>query len=295
MQKLLNSTFKLDLGSSKLKSFSKSIAKLTIAGTCLLLTSCQNKPKVHPWEEPQGQKIENPATLTENQLLSKVTDVAILPFLDNTREQEHTLNFVDLKGFAEKFSSHLVGSETFKNITYPAAALESLSGTALSLNRNDDLKEIGNLLDVDAIIFGVIHSYEMYHPPRMSISMKFYLTRSERFASATEISALAHSGVPLNHYNPTFFKQLWNKSAFYDSRSKIFKDKLAVYLKSHDSSSYGFGEQRFLRTKRDFMDFLSFDLAASINYKANEDDNTYVVPAKKGKRIKKTPRPYFND
>jgi len=264
--------------------------------SCVILSSCQSKkPQVQLWQAPQYTHIENPEELSESKLIGKVEDVAILPFLDNTKEQEHTLNFLDLKIFAEQFSSHLVGSDTFKNVTFPAPALEALAGTTLSLSRQDDLKEIGNLLEVDAIIFGVIQSYNMYHPPKMSISMKFYLTRAERFASASEISALAHSGVPLNHYNPTFFKQLWNKSAYFDSASDSFNKKLGLYLKTHESDNFGFGTERFVRTKRDFIEVIAFDLAASLNFKTIEEEKSYVVPTLKGKRKLTSPRPYFND
>jgi hypothetical protein len=157
------------------------------------------------------------------------------------------------------------------------------------------LKEIGNLLNVDAIVFGVIQSYNMYHPARMSISMKFYLTRAERFATANEISSLAHSGLPLNHYNPTFFKQLWNTSAYYDSGSNFFKERLGLYLKSHNSKNFGYGDERFVRTKRDFIEVIAYDLAASLNMKSIEEEKSYVVPAQKGKRRLHAPRPYFND
>lgn len=278
------------------KSIFKFLLPLALVSLIFLNISCQKrKPQVQLWQPPEYTKTENVAELSESKLMSRVTDIAVLPFLDNTKEQEHTLNYLDLKTFAEQFSSHLVGSKTFTNITYPAPALEALKGTALSLARQDDLKEIGNLLNVDAIVFGVIQSYNMYHPARMSISMKFYLTRAERFATANEISSLAHSGMPLNHYNPTFFKQLWNTSAYYDSGSDFFKERLDLYLKSHNSSNFGFGKERFVRTKRDFIEVIAFDLAASLNMKSIEEEKTYVVPALKGKRKLRSPRPYFND
>lgn len=248
----------------------------------LLLCSCQQrKPQYQAWQPPESPSPADAQEAPEAELLHHVEKVAILPFMDASRGERNNLNFDDLQLVGEQFASHLTGAGTFKGVMYPAEALGVLAGTDLSINRSDDLKEIGNLLDVDAVIFGVIHQYRMYYPPKLSLSMKFYLTRAQRFASSDEISAMAHSGVPINAYNPTFFRQLWDTSAYYDGGSAHVKRTLQHFGKTHTSRPYGFDEQRFLRTKRDFLELISFDLARSLQSSKDEFQQASTVPVKK--------------
>ena len=226
--------------------------------------------------------------------MAGIRSVAILPFVDRTDELNHTLQQTDLRTIAERFANHLVGSETFSTILYPQQALDILADTSYSMTRKDDLKEIGNLLDVDALIFGVIKQYSMYYPPRMSISMRFYLTRMDRFAASNEIAELAHSGVPLHSYNPTFFRQLWDTSAYYDGSNSIFRQKLDHYLSTHQSASYGFQDERFLRTKSDFFDLLAYDLSGSLNNDKRAEENMRPAPLSKGKGKPPRPSGYFH-
>ena len=270
----------------------------TVLACCsliLLLGACQKRqPTYQRWTPPTTPEIESAETMPENELMAKVQSVAILPFHNNSRTENNTLNFSDLLLFGEKFASHLVGSNSFQNIIYPSIALQQLEETELNVMRSDDLKEIGNILNVDAIIFGVIHQYNMYYPPRLSISMKFYLTRAERFATSNEISALAHTGVPLNSYNPTFFRQLWDTSGFYDGSSEHLRKTLTHYLKTHQSSRYGFEDERFLRTKRDFIDLITYDLSNSLNQSKLAKESEYVAAPLKGKKTSNAPSGYFH-
>ncbi|MBF0196104.1 MAG: hypothetical protein HQL32_00220 [Planctomycetes bacterium] len=271
-----------------------------IAGALLLsltLSSCRDK-RQHPYDGTvwQPKKVEqvDVSQLPEHEVMSQIKDIAILPFIDRTNELDHNVDIIDLNNTAEAFANHLVGSETFNSVLYPRQALDQLEGTSYNITRQDDLKEIGNLLDVDALVFGVIKQYNMYYPPKLSLSMRFYLTRLDRFATATEISSLAHSGVPLNNYNPTFFRQLWNKSAFYDGSSSIFSQKLNHYLKTHDSQDYGWGKERFLRTKQGFLDVIAYDLASSLDSASKEESKIKPSSFKKGKKGRPMPSGYYH-
>ena len=269
----------------------------TLACCCLtlLLGACQKQRVAYqPWTPPTTPKMESAETMPETELMAMVQTVAILPFQNNARTNNNTLNYSDLLLFGEKFASHLVGSNSFNNITYPSMALQQLEETELNIMRKDDLKEIGNILDVDAIIFGVVHHYNMYYPPRLSISMKFYLTRAERFATSHEVSSLAHTGVPMNSYNPTFFRQLWDNSGYYDGSSDHLKSTLTHYLKTHQSSRYGFEEERFLRTKRDFIDLITYDLSNSLNQAKLAKENEFIAQPMKGKKTSYSNSGYFH-
>jgi hypothetical protein len=258
--------------------------------TCLLgaltLFGCQHHKEQHnPWVAPKATQTINPAsTAPEKELLQKVESIAILPFVDHTSPGKHTLSHDDMLLFGEQFASHLTGSSTFKEVMFPLSALNQLQQTELNHLKSDDLKEIGNLLDVDAIVFGVIHHYHMYYPPRMSLSMKFYLTRAQRFASSVDISALAHTGVPLHHYNPTFFRQLWDKSSYYDGASHRVRDMIAHFGKTHHDEIYGFEAQRLLRTKKDFLNLIAYDLANSLDQSSIKEDMSTIPAQKKGKK-----------
>lgn len=262
----------------------------------LVFCSCQKGRRFFVKQEPSWKKnkIEMPKAPSESEMMAKISNVAVLPFIDATDEKNHTINRQDLINFAKFFSNHLVGSKTFKSTLYPQQALEQLRDSEYSVSDKGDLKEIGNLLNVDALIFGKINDYNMYSPPHLSISMKFYLTRLERFASYTEVSALAHSGVPLHNYNPTFFKQLWDTSAYYDSSNDIFHEILTHYLKTHRSSYYGSSNDRYLRTKSDFFDVIAYDLANSLNQSKRREENTKPAPFQKGKQRPPLPSGYFH-
>ena len=258
---------------------------ICLAGA-LALFGCQHQKEQHnPWDAPQSTQVMDPAaTATEKELLQKVESIAILPFIDHTSSGEHTLSHDDMILFGEQFASHLTGSSTFKEVMFPLSALNELQDTELNHLKSDDLKEIGNVLDVDAIVFGIVHQYQMYFPPRMSLSMKFYLTRAQRFASSVDISALAHTGVPLHHYNPTFFRQLWDRSSFYDGSSHRVRDMIAHYGKTHHDEFYGFEDQRLLRTKKDFLNLIAYDLANSLDQSSKAEDSSTIPSQKKGKK-----------
>ena len=245
--------------------------------------------------EPKIAEFKNVEELPESEVMDKVERIAILPFIDHSRSVEHNLNFSDLTLFGELFASHLTGSQTFKGVMYPQDVLRKLEGSQLSLLRQDDLKEIGNLLEVDGLVFGIINQYNMYHPPKLSLSMKFYLTRAERFATINEISILAHVGMPINQYNPTFFRQLWDKSAYYDGKSNHVRDMIEHMQKTNSTDSYGMDGDRFLRTKRDFLDLIAYDLADSLDCSKHEEANKFVAPPSlKGKKTSYVPSGYYH-
>ncbi len=230
--------------------------------------------------------------MDEKDLLPKIQAVAVLPFADSTFGKDNTLGNDDLVHFAEEFANHLVGGQTFKKVLYPQECLEALAHTQYSLQREEDLKEMAELLKVDAIIFGVIKQYRMYYPPELSISMRFYLTRLDRFATSMEISELAHSGVPLHGYDPTFFRQLWDKSGYYDGSSADLRQRLDEYLKAHPSTHKGWTDERALRTKADFLSFVAFDLAGSLHGARNEMRRQSPSPNERG-RSEPRKRDYF--
>ncbi|MBF0244258.1 MAG: hypothetical protein HQL31_03160 [Planctomycetes bacterium] len=217
---------------------------------------------------PKKEEVLPPS---ESQLIASVRTLAVLPFFDETGGRDNTLQPLDLVDMGEYFSSHLVGAEVFERIIYPRQASAILAKTTYDIQSLDDLKDIGNELGVDALVYGVIKEYRGYYPPKLSVSMKFFLTKAGRFASSSEISSLAHSGVPLGYYNPSFFRQLWDHSAFYDGSNELVLKRLKLFLRTHNAP-YGFGEDRFLRTKSDFLNFISFDLASSL-YAVKIDDN----------------------
>jgi hypothetical protein len=248
------------------------------------LSSCSFRKYPEPYRvpAPANAKKEVNTIKSDGELLAGIKSVAVLPFVDASSGVGHTINNGDMLMFGERFASHLVASKTFTNVMYPNQALQKLVETPFNVNRVDDLKEIGNLLNVDAILFGKINQYRMYYPPQLSLSMKFYLTRMKRFANSFEISALAHSGTPLHEYNPTFFKQLWDTSAYYDGSNSSVSKKLGHYLKTHKTDFYGNTSDRVLRTKEDFFNFIAYDLTNSLNYNKNSEE--YMRPNGKGKK-----------
>jgi TolB-like protein len=245
----------------------------------LALPACQSGPSYQPWQAPETAEVVNPAELPEHVLLEKVESLAVLPFHDQSRGARNNLNLDDLTLVGEQFASHLTTSEEFDSILYPAQAMEKLLGTDLNILDPSHLQEIGNELEVDAVVFGVIRQYRMYYPPRLSLSMKFYLTKAQRFATYNEISAMAHAGMPIGIYDPTFFRQLWNESAYYDGASVRVKKLVKSYVKVHRASQYGFGTERFLRTKRDFLELIAFDLSASLGAKKTEEGDRSIIPS----------------
>lgn len=248
------------------------------------------KPVADVWTAPkEAARPPSIDSMPESKALKKVEAVAVLPFVSVARKANNTLNANDLIEMGESFANHLVGSQSFKTLLYPQQVLDATTETDLNMLKMEDLKELGNMLDVDALVYGIIKKYDMYYPPKLSVSMKFYLTRLGRFATANEISNLAHSGVPLLTYNPTFFKQLWDHSGFYDSSNSHFAKILKHYEKTHDSTWSGFYSDRYRHTKKDFLNFITYDLANSLNCSKSKREENYTPPSNP-KGGKKKPR-----
>ncbi len=264
----------------------------------LLMASCQLGPS-HPgpvmgsnpyWEpqpyQPTDAELETVKEPTDKELLSQIKAVAVLPFLDQTSGRDHTLGTEDLEGAGEALANHLTGGEVFSTILYPSQVAILLAGEVFDIQDQGDLKEMANKLDVDAIVFGVIRHYRMYQPAELSLSMKFYLTRMDRFAISQEISRLAHVGIPLHSYNPTFFKQLWDTSAYYNASSSEVRRKLDTYKTRHDMSGFGFDDARVYQSKKDFLNFIAFDLACSLFDSKSEERRSAPAGMFRGQKKK---------
>lgn len=283
------------------KFMRKAFVITLLLGMTLILSSCQPRDK-HPrtlWADQPGAVPTPSGELSNEEILAGVKNIAVVAFRNDTYGDDNTLSTTDLRDFAEHFANHLVGADTFDSVMYPKQAEAALAGTDLRLHNQDDLREVGNTLEVDAVIFGVIKEYTMYYPPRMSISMKFYVTKLQRFATSREVSFMAHAGVPLAEYDPTFFRQLWDKSAFYSAESSLTRKKLEMYHKYHDTEFYGFKDDRTLRTKNDFFNFIAFDLSRSLVSERTESQRTnkatnYRGGFKKGRAGRPAPKDYYN-
>lgn len=107
--------------------------------------------------------------------IPEMSRIAVAPFVNLSSERA-----VDGRRFAEIYYSELQKVPGYQVI--PVGVVEAaMLDNDLNLNGPEELLELTEILDVDAVVFGAVTEYSPYKPPRLGLQVSWYARESGRF------------------------------------------------------------------------------------------------------------------
>lgn len=99
----------------------------------------------------------------------QITEVAVVPFFDRTKSQN-----VDRSEFAQAYANELQKVPGFNVMS--VQAVEDVMATAgiTKLENADDIRRLGRLLGVEAVVIGYVNEFSSYTPPKCSLKVEWY-------------------------------------------------------------------------------------------------------------------------
>ncbi|MDR1924250.1 MAG: hypothetical protein LBQ66_07745 [Planctomycetaceae bacterium] len=117
---------------------------------CEVLPTVHNKPTLH-----------NP--------YPQLTNVAVVPFFNQTGN-----NKINGREFAKHYANELQSVPCFKVVANETVEKMMLKHELYKFESADDIRYLGQLLGVDAVVIGKIHDYSGYYPPRLKLAVEWY-------------------------------------------------------------------------------------------------------------------------
>lgn len=126
-----------------------------------------------------------------------LTTVAIVPFFNLSQERA-----VDGQRFAMAYFTELQKTPGFQVI--PVGVVEqTIYDHKLQMNNPDDVLQLSQLLNADAVVVGAVTDYSPYYPPRIGMQVSWYSPRPWTF----------YPGIPTDEFaremeHPSFWNRL---------------------------------------------------------------------------------------
>ncbi|MDR0390725.1 MAG: hypothetical protein LBH59_02375 [Planctomycetaceae bacterium] len=99
----------------------------------------------------------------------QLTNVAVVPFFNQTGNPK-----VDGRDFAKYYANELQAVPCFKVIANETVEKMMIKHELYKFESADDIRYLGQLLGVDAVVIGKIHDYSGYYPPRLKLEVEWY-------------------------------------------------------------------------------------------------------------------------
>jgi hypothetical protein len=99
----------------------------------------------------------------------QLTNVAVVPFFNQSGN-----NKVNGRDFAKHYANELQAVPCFKVIANETVEKMMLKHELYKFESADDIRYLGQLLGVDAVVIGKIHDFNGYYPPRMKLETEWY-------------------------------------------------------------------------------------------------------------------------
>ena len=141
--------------------YRKSIAIILIALTALAVTGCEVLPQTR-----LKPVLRNP--------FPQMTTVAVVPFFDCTGEQ-----YANGLEFAQAYAAELQRVPGF-DVTPVTTVKETMAvAKIVRFESVEDIRTLGRLLNVDAVLVGYINEYSPYYPMKVGIKVEWYATNPD--------------------------------------------------------------------------------------------------------------------
>jgi hypothetical protein len=136
-------------GKRLLRDFIVLILLSSLVG-CEMLPIVRNKPTLH-----------NP--------YPQLTNVAVVPFFNQSGNLK-----VNSRDFAKYYANELQSVPCFKVISNETVEKMMIKHELYKFESADDIRYLGQLLGVDAVVIGKIHDFNGYYPPRLKLEIEWY-------------------------------------------------------------------------------------------------------------------------
>jgi hypothetical protein len=127
---------------------------VTLLG-CLLLSGCAMLPEI-----VHQPTLHNP--------FPQISKVAVAPFFNMSTEPT-----LDCHKVAEAYAAEL--AEVPGYVVIPVTQVETaIQACHLRMDKEQDARQLAQLLDVDAVVVGVVTQYTPYYPPRLTLHVSWF-------------------------------------------------------------------------------------------------------------------------
>ncbi|MDR1052567.1 MAG: hypothetical protein LBL39_00165 [Planctomycetaceae bacterium] len=99
----------------------------------------------------------------------QLTNVAVVPFFNQSGNLK-----VNSRDFAKYYANELQSVPCFKVIANETVEKMMLKHKLYKFESADDVRYLGQLLGVDAVVIGKIHDFSGYYPPRLKLEIEWY-------------------------------------------------------------------------------------------------------------------------
>jgi hypothetical protein len=99
----------------------------------------------------------------------QLTNVAVVPFFNQSGNPK-----VDSRDFAKYYANELQAVPCFKVIANETVEKMMIKHKLFKFESADDIRYLGQLLGVDAVVIGKIHDFSSYYPPRLKLEVEWF-------------------------------------------------------------------------------------------------------------------------
>ncbi|MDR2641285.1 MAG: hypothetical protein LBC74_00660 [Planctomycetaceae bacterium] len=99
----------------------------------------------------------------------QLTNVAVVPFFNQSGNPK-----VNGRDFAKYYANELQNVPCFKVIANETVEKMMIKHELFKFESADDIRYLGQLLGVDAVVIGKIHDFSGYYPPRLKLETEWY-------------------------------------------------------------------------------------------------------------------------
>jgi hypothetical protein len=99
----------------------------------------------------------------------QLTNVAVVPFFNQSGNPK-----INSRDFAKYYANELQAVPCFKVIANETVEKMMIKHELYKFESADDIRYLGQLLGVDAVVIGKIHDFSGYYPPRLKLEVEWY-------------------------------------------------------------------------------------------------------------------------
>lgn len=177
----------------------------------------------------------------------RIRKIAVIPFINFT---DHELNTLDL---AQSMEREFANFEGFQVVPTRQAEQVRIQHR-IPLNSAANVRKLGRLLRVDAVVVCSVFEYDPYGYPRYGVTLQLYPT-SLLDHDYVDIESLSRAGLPFALPESTRERPLIGFTELFDAHSRFLRGKLKGYADARLGEIEPMGYEKYLKVTDEFTRF----------------------------------------